>query len=98
MVLMLCFSFGEDKYIINKHHNKLLQSLKHIIHRLHEVWGCVSESKRHNSELIMAIHGGKGYLLNILFSNRNLIIPRLKINLGKYSSPFQSLKQHLNMG
>ena len=61
-------------------------------------YGGALVSPKDNSELIMAIHGGKGYLLNILLSKRDLIIPRLNINLGKYSSPLQSLKQHLNMG
>src|SRR3954469_15903997 len=93
MCLMLLLILGIDQYIINEHHDKLVQELhKHLVHHIHEVCRSISQSKWHNSILIQPIPRSKGCLRNIPLSNLQLMITRMKINLGEYTRSLQLVK------
>ena len=46
MLLMFLFVLRLDQYIINEHHDELIQKLhKHLVHHVHEIGRCVSQTK-----------------------------------------------------
>jgi hypothetical protein len=52
-----------DENLIDKDHDKFIElSHEHGVHEVHEVGGSISESERHNQELVKTITSGKAVL------------------------------------
>jgi hypothetical protein len=46
MLFMLLFTSSVDQYIIDEHHNKLVQILhENLVYQIHEVGQCITKSK-----------------------------------------------------
>ena len=71
-----------DQDVIEENQKELPQlPLEHVVYAgLEGVWG-VGQPKRHDWELIMPIMASEGCLWDVLLSNPNLVVPRMKINL-----------------
>ena len=70
VLLMFLFILRVHQNIINEHHDELIQKLhKHLVHHVHEIGRCVSQTKLHNGVLVQPISGGKYCLGYILLSN-----------------------------
>jgi hypothetical protein len=80
-VLHVFFILGVDQYIIDEHHDKLVQILhKNLVHQIHKVdWG-ISRSKRHHRILIQTIPHDKGNLWYVNLLYLQLMIFWSKIN------------------
>jgi hypothetical protein len=72
---MLFFILIVDQYVINEHHDKLVQ-LHHEygVHQVHEMCRGIGESKRHNQILIQLIPGGERGHRNVFRSDLDLVI------------------------
>ncbi|BAT83742.1 hypothetical protein VIGAN_04094900, partial [Vigna angularis var. angularis] len=58
VIFMFFPSFRIDKYVIYKHHHKLVQEWsENSIHIVHEYGWSISHTKRHNYILIVSIPG-----------------------------------------
>jgi hypothetical protein len=87
MTLMLFGILGIDQNVINENHDKLLQFYhEYGVHQIHDVSGGIDQSKRRNQIFIKTISGRESHLRDIFFTDLDLIITRLKINLGEHLS------------
>ena len=84
MLLMFFYSGQTDQNVIDEYHYKLIHLFhENLVHHIHEVGRGIGESKGHDGELILPIPSDKGCLGNVLSPDLNLMVPKLKINLGK---------------
>jgi hypothetical protein len=82
MLFMFFLTFRKDQDIVNEDHDKLVQFFhENRIHQVHEVSGGVGQTKRHHQILIETVSGGEGSLWYIFFTNLDLMIARMKVNL-----------------
>ena len=53
MILMITIILGINQNVIDEYHDELIKVLhEHLVHQIHEVGWCISQAKRHDSELI----------------------------------------------
>jgi hypothetical protein len=99
MLHMLFFILGVDQDVINEHLNKLVQLWhEYKVHQVHEMCRSIGESKRHNQILIQPIPSGEGSLRNVLRPDLDLVITRMKIDLGKDFSTGKLIKKNVDAG
>jgi hypothetical protein len=99
MLRMLFFILGVDQDVINEHLNKLVQLWhEYKVHQVHEMCRSIGESKRHNQILIQPIPSGEGSLRNVLRPDLDLVITRMKIDLGKDFSTGKLIKKNVDAG
>jgi hypothetical protein len=66
MLLMFSIILGINHNVVDEYHNKLIKIVhKHLVRQIHEVGWCISQAKRHDSELIHPISGRESRLGNI---------------------------------
>jgi hypothetical protein len=83
-VKMLFLTLRKDQDVVNENHNKLVQLFhKNRVHQVHEVSGCVGQTKRHHQILIKIVSGGENNLCDIFSTDLDLMIARTKVNLRK---------------
>ncbi|KAJ0628942.1 hypothetical protein HanIR_Chr00c36g0912511 [Helianthus annuus] len=70
MASMISFRLRIDKDIINKNYNETTQiGFANTVHKVHEHGGCISQTKRHDHELVVPIWSTKHIFRNIFFEN-----------------------------
>jgi hypothetical protein len=86
--------FGEDEDIIDKDHYEFVELRhKHGVHEIHEVgWG-ICETKGHHRELVETITSGESSFRNVTRSNFDLVVTRMKVDLGKNFGSSQLIKK-----
>jgi hypothetical protein len=91
--------FGINQNIIDEDHYEFFKlHHKHGVHEIHEVvWG-ICETKRHHQELIETIMSGESGFRNVTRSNFDLVVTRMKINLGENFCPRQLVKKNIDSG
>jgi uncharacterized membrane protein len=68
------------------------------VHEVHEVgWG-ICETKGHDQELVKTITSGEASFWNVTRSNFDLVVTRMKINLGENFGSSQLIKKNINSG
>jgi hypothetical protein len=99
MLLMLFFILGVDQDVINEDHDKLVQ-LRHEygVHQVHEMCRSIGESNRHNQILVQPIPGGEGSFRNIFWTDLDLMITQMEIDLGKDHSTDKLIKKNVDAG
>jgi hypothetical protein len=96
---MLFFALGIDQPVINEDDDKLVQLWhEYRVHQVHEICRSISESKRHNQILIQLVPGGESGLRNILWTYLDLMITRMKIDLGKCFSTSKLIEKNVVVG
>jgi hypothetical protein len=94
---MLFLAFGIDENIIDKDHDKFVELRhEHGVHEVHEVGGGISESERHDQELVKTITSGKSGFRNIARSNLDLVVARTKVDLRKDFGTSQLVKKNID--
>jgi hypothetical protein len=96
---MLFFTLGIDQDVIYEDHDKLVQ-LRHEygVHQVHEMCKSIGESKRHNQILIQSVPGGEGSSRNVFRTDLDLMITRMKIDLGKDFSTSKLIEKNVDVG
>jgi hypothetical protein len=97
MFSMILLVFGIDKDIIDEDHYEFFELRhKHGVHEVHEVgWG-ICETKGHHQELVETITSGESSFRNVTRSNFDLMITRMKIDLGEDSGSSQLIKKNID--
>jgi hypothetical protein len=99
MPLMLFFTIGIDQDVVNEDHDKLVQLRhKYGVHQVHKMCRSIGESKRHNQILIQPVPGGESGLRNVLWTDLDLMITRMKIDLGKDFRTGKLIEKNINAG
>jgi hypothetical protein len=87
MLLMFFLSLGVDQDVINEYHDELvLLWHEHRIHQVHEMCRSIGESKRHDQILIQPVPGGESNFRDVFQADHDLMITRLKVDLGENCS------------
>jgi hypothetical protein len=60
--------------------------------------GGIGQTKRHHQILIKTVSGGESSLWDIFFTDLDLMIARIKVNLQKDLRSTQLIKQEINAG
>jgi hypothetical protein len=77
MFLMFFFILRVDQYIIDEHHDKLIQILhKFLVHQIHIVGQDFNQFKIHHHLLVQTIPQNEGRLQKVTFSYLQLILSR----------------------
>jgi hypothetical protein len=99
MLSMLFLTLRKDQDVINEDHGKLVQLLhKNQVHQVHEVSGGIGQSKRHHQILVKTISSGESSLWGIFFTDLDLMIARMKVNLRIDLCSNQLIEQEINAG
>jgi hypothetical protein len=99
MLFMLFPTLRKDQDVINEDHDKLVQLLhENRVHQVHEMSGGVGQTKRHHQIHIKTVSSGESGLWDIFFTDLDLMIARLKVNLRKYLCSNQLIEQEINAG
>jgi hypothetical protein len=99
MLFMLYLTFRKDQVVIYEDHDKLVQLFhENRVHQVYEVSGGVDQTKRHYQILIKTVSGGKNSLWDIFFTDLDLMIARMKVNLQKDLQSNQLIEQEVNAG
>jgi hypothetical protein len=96
---MLFFTLRIDQDVVNEDNDKLVQ-LRHEyrVHQVHEMCRNIGESKWHNKILIQPVPGGETGLRNIFWADLDLMITRMKIDLGKDFCTGKLIKKNIDVG
>jgi hypothetical protein len=96
---MLFFFVGVDQNGVNEDHDKLVQ-LRHEygVHQVHEMCRSIGESKRHNQILIQLIPGGEGSLRDVFWTDLDLMVTRMEIDLRKDLRTGRLIKKDVDAG
>jgi hypothetical protein len=96
---MLFFARVIDQDVVNEDNDKLVQ-LRHEyrVHQVHKMCRSIGEPERHNQILIQPVPSGEGGLRNVFQADLNLMITRMKINLGKDFSIGKLVKKNVDAG
>jgi predicted oxidoreductase len=96
-MLLLVFGIGKD--IIDKDHYEFVELRhKHGVNEVHEVgWG-ICETKGQHQEFVKTITSGESSFRNVIRSNFDLMITRMKIDLGENSGSSQLIKKNVSSG
>jgi hypothetical protein len=82
MLIMLFLTLRKDQDVINEDYDKLIQLFhKNRVHQVHEVSRGVGQTKGHHQILIETVSSGQSSLQDILFTDLDLMIARMKVNL-----------------
>jgi hypothetical protein len=94
---MFFLIFGVDEEIIDKDHYEFVKLRhKHGVHEVHEVgWG-ICETKGHYQELVKTIMSGESDFRNVTRSNLDLIVTRMKVDLGENFGSSQLIKKNID--
>jgi hypothetical protein len=99
MLHMLFFTPGIDQDVINEDNEKLVQlQYEYGVHQVHEMCRSIGESKQHTKILIQPVPGGESGLRNVFRVDRELMITRTKINLGKDFYTGKLIEQNVDAG
>jgi hypothetical protein len=94
---VLFLTFGIDEDIIDEDHNKFIDLRhEHGVHEVHEVGGGISESERHDQELVKTITSGKSGFRNVARSNLDLVVARTKVDLREDFGTSQLVKKNID--
>jgi hypothetical protein len=86
-----------DENIIDKDHDKFIELRhEHGVHEVHEVGGGISESERHDQELVKTITSGKSGFRNVAGSNLDLVVARTKVDLREDFGTSQLIKKNID--
>jgi hypothetical protein len=97
MFFVFFFILRVDQYVIDEHHNKLVQILhKVLVHQIHIVGRGFSQSKRHHRILIQTIPENEVSLQKVTFSYLQLILYRSKIDFREHIRTMELTKQIFN--
>jgi hypothetical protein len=96
---MLVFILGVDQDVINEEHDKFVQ-LRHEYgaHQVHEMCRSIGESKRCNQLLIQPIPGGENILRDVFWTDLDLRVTRMEINLQKDLCTGKLIKKDVDAG
>jgi hypothetical protein len=96
---MLLFTLEIDQDVINEDHDKLVQ-LRHEygVYQVHEMCRSIGESKRHNQILVQPVPGRESSLRNIFWTDLDLMITQMEIDLGKDSCIGKLIKENVDAG
>jgi hypothetical protein len=82
MIGMIFLTLRIYENIIDKDHDKFIELRhEHGVHEVHEVGRSISESERHDQELVKTITSGKSGLRNVARSDLDLVVARTKVDL-----------------
>jgi hypothetical protein len=96
---MFFLIFGIDKDIIDKDHYKFVELRhEHGVHEVHEVGRGIRETKGHYQELVKTIMSGESGFRNVPRSNFDLMVTRMKVDLGENSGSSQLIKKNIYSG
>jgi hypothetical protein len=96
---MFCLIIGIDQGIIDKNHYEFVKiSHEYKVHEIHEIGWDITETKRHHQILVETISGGESGFGNVAWSNLNLMITRLKIDLEENLDSSQLIEKNINVG
>jgi hypothetical protein len=99
MLFMLFFILELDQDVINEYHDKLVQLWhEYGVHQIHEMCRSIGDSKRYNQILIQPILGRECSPGNVFRTNLDLIITRMKIDLGEEFSTGKLIKKNVDAG
>jgi hypothetical protein len=86
MFFTFFFILSVDRYIIDEHHDKLVQILyKFLIHQIHIVGQDLNQSNIHHPILVRTIPQNEGRLQKVTFSYLQLILSQSKIDLREHT-------------
>jgi hypothetical protein len=96
---MLFLIFGVDEDIIDEDHYEFVELRhKHGVNEVHEVgWG-ICETKRHYQELVKTVTSRESGFRNVTRSNLDLMITRMKVDLGENFGSSQLIKKNIDLG
>jgi hypothetical protein len=96
---MFFLVFGIDEDIIDKDHYEFVKLRhKHKVHKIHEVgWG-ICETKRHYQKLVKTIMSGENGFRNVTRSNFDLMLTRMKVDLGENFGSSQLIRKNIDSG
>jgi hypothetical protein len=96
---MLLLIFGIEEDTIDKDHYEFVELRhKHKVHEVHEIgWG-ICETKGHHQELVKIITSGESSFRNVTRSNFDLVVTRMKIDLGENFGSSQLIKKDIDSG
>jgi hypothetical protein len=99
MLLMLFFILGVDQDVINEDHDKLVQ-LRHEYgaHQVHEMCRSIGESKCHNQILIQPTPGRESSLRDVFWTDLDLMVIRMEIDLQKDLHTGKLIKKNVDAG
>src|ERR1043165_204947 len=97
MFLVIRLVLGIGQNVVNKHDDELIKvRLANAVHQVHEHRRYVSETKRHDQELKMAITSAKSSLLDVGFLDTQLVITGPHINLRIVAGALELVKEIIN--
>jgi hypothetical protein len=96
---MLLFILEVDQDVINEYHDELVQ-LRHEygVHQVHEMCRSIGESKRHNQILVQLVPGRECSLRDVFWTDLDLMITRMKINLGEDLNTGKLIEENVDAG
>jgi hypothetical protein len=96
---MLFFILGVDQDVINEDNDKLVQLWhEYGVHQVHEVCRTISEPKQHNQILIQPVPGGESSLRSVFRVDLDLMITRMKIDIGKDFCTSKLIEKNVDAG
>jgi hypothetical protein len=96
---MFHFIFGIYQNVIDKDHYEFIKLChEYRVHEIHEVgWG-ICETDGHDQELVDIIMSRESSFGNVTRSNFDLMITRMKIDLGENFGSSQLIKKNIDSG
>ena len=97
MLEMLSLGFTIHEDIIKEDQNEVSQvGPKYFIHQFLECGRGICEAKWHDQKFIMAIMYAESCFRDVTLLNPNLVIPRMKIQLGEKMSTMKLIQKPIN--
>ncbi|KAK4729331.1 hypothetical protein R3W88_022319 [Solanum pinnatisectum] len=97
MTNMILLNPRINQNIINENNNKHIKiRIKHSVHKIHERCRSISQTKCHDSKLIMTISGPKSCIRDVTLSYSQLMIARSEIYLRKTSGTLKLIEEIIN--
>jgi hypothetical protein len=99
MSRILFFALGIDQDVVNEDNYKFVQ-LRHEyrVHQIPKMYRSIGEHKRYNQICIQLVPDGESSLRNIFRIDLDLMISRMKIDLGKYFRTGKLIKKNIDAG
>ena len=96
---MILLVLGKDQNVIEIDQDEVIcVGVEYEVHHTRECWRGIGKPKRHDSALIRAKARSESCLWDIFFTDVNLVIPHMEVNLGKHLCTFELLKQFIDVG
>lgn len=97
MIRMFFLRLGVNQDVVNEHYYKLVKLFhEHLVHKIHEIGGGISQSECHDQQLVESIASGKSRLGHILGTYLQLVIARAEVNFRKYTCSLKLIKKIVN--